>query len=142
MITLSADTFVERPRPEVFDYFADLERASEWATPVLERRKLTDEPVGVGTRFAATDQFPGRRVEFTVEITEYVQDERIAARWSKPIEGGWVVTFSDADGGTRVALEGHAKPTGMYRMLAPALRGWVEHQISADLARFKTILER
>jgi len=141
MITLTTDIVVERPRSEVFAYFADLERSAEWASPVVERRKLGEEPVGIGTLYAAIDQFPGRRVEFTVEITDYVPDERVAARWSKPIAGGWIVTFTDTDGGTRLALEAHANPTGMFRLLAPAMSGWVEHQIKADLARLKKILE-
>lgn len=138
---LAAEVVVDRPRSEVFDYFADLERASEWALPVVERRKLSDGPIGVGTLFAAVDQFPGRKVEFTVEITAFEPHDRLAAAWSKPIEGGWDATFADVEGGTRLTLDAYANPSGAFKLLARTLKGWVEHQMKADLTTFKNRLE-
>jgi len=60
---LAIDFVVRRPVGEVFGAWADLERAPEWAAPVLERRKLTDGPVGPGTRLLARDRFPGRTID-------------------------------------------------------------------------------
>jgi uncharacterized membrane protein len=46
-----------RPAGQVFACWSDVERYPEWAEPVIERRKLTDGPVGVGSRFHAVDQW-------------------------------------------------------------------------------------
>ena len=80
---LEGTTVVARPISEVFSYWADLERAGEWSGPVIERRKLSDAPAGVGTRYHAVDRLAGRRVEFTLEITAYEPAERMAAMWDK-----------------------------------------------------------
>lgn len=42
---------IDRPADGVFAYWADLERVPERAATVIERRKLSDGPVGVGSRF-------------------------------------------------------------------------------------------
>lgn len=74
--------YINRPVGEVFARWADLGRAPEWAAAVIERRKLTEGPVGVGTKYRAVDQFLGRRIEFTLEITEYEPDRLMAGAWS------------------------------------------------------------
>ena len=49
------------PIEDVFDAWTDVEKYPEWVAPVLERRKLSDGPVGVGTKFAAKDRWQGER---------------------------------------------------------------------------------
>lgn len=134
---------VNRPVSDVFGYVADLERAPEWAAAVLERTKLTDGPVGVGTRYRAVDQFPGRKVEFTVEITEYEPNRRIAATFDQPMEGGWDATFEPLDGGTRLTINVEGNPSGgLMKIIFPLMEGWAKRAIQRDLDRFKTRLER
>lgn len=132
---------VTRPITEVFEYWADLERSPEWAAPVIERRKLTDGPVGVGTRYRAVDRFPGRTVTFELEITEFVPQERMAAVWFEPMGGGWTATFAETDGGTQVALSASVEPTGVMKLLSPLLAPWVRRQMGRDLAAFKARVE-
>lgn len=59
----------------------DLERSPEWAAPVIERHKLTEGPMGIGTTYLARNQFPGRVIEFTVEITEFQPPDLVTAVW-------------------------------------------------------------
>lgn len=132
---------VGRPVAEVFAYWVELERASEWATPVVERRKLTDGPTGVGTRFSAVDQFPGRKVRFELEITAFEPDKRVAAAWSEPMGGGWETTFEKADAGCEVTLRASMRPTGLMKLLSPILAPWAKRQMRNDLEAFKQQLE-
>ena len=132
---------IERPVSEVFAYWADLERASEWAAPVIERRKLTDGAVGVGTRFRAVDRFPGQRVEFDLEITAYEPDEHMSAVWSKPMEGGWDATFTEIERGTRLTMQAEMRPSGLMRLLSPIMGPWAKRQMRKDLQAFKQRLE-
>lgn len=139
---LESSVLVDRPIAEVFAAWADLERASEWAAPVVERRKLSDGSVGVGSRFHAIDQFPGRRVEFDLEVTEFEPESRMAARWFEPMEGGWEATFSESDGATRLDLKAEMTPSrGIFKLLFPLMAGWVRRAIAKDLAAFKGFVE-
>ncbi len=138
---LSYEITINRPIDEVFSYWADLERAGEWAAPVIERRKLTEGPVGVGTKYKAVDQFPGRRVEFIVEVTAYEPGQFMAASWTKPMAGGWEARFSEAEQGTRLAIHAVMKPSGILKLLAPIMSGWAKQAMLKDLGKFKELLE-
>ncbi len=108
---LTTSIEIERPIADVFAYWADLENGSEWASAVIERTKITDGPVGVGTRYRAVEQFPGRKVQFTVEITEFEPNRRMAAIWEGlPVEAGWVATFEEFNGGTRLTMTAQNQP--------------------------------
>lgn len=138
---LDATIVVERSVSEVFEYWADLERAPEWAAPVVERRKLTEGPVGVGTRFRAVDRFPGKDMEFDVEITAFEPDHRMAASVSPPMDGSWEARFREVTGGTELTLTADISPPGPLRVLAPVMGGWMKRAIIKDLRSFKRNLE-
>src|SRR6266705_2744063 len=51
-VVVEAEVDVKRPPEEVFDYCSDHSNEPEW-NPMMKRiEKLTDGPVGVGTRYA------------------------------------------------------------------------------------------
>lgn len=132
---------VRRPARDVFSYWADLERSPEWAGPVIERRKLTEGATAVGTRFLARDRFPGRTVEFEMEITGFEPNERMAAVWFEPIGGGWEATFAGSDDKTEVTLTASMSPTGVTRLLGPLMARWARRQMRIDLEAFRDRLE-
>ncbi|MDX1684477.1 MAG: SRPBCC family protein [Saprospiraceae bacterium] len=138
---LSTEILIARPLEDVFAYWADLERAGEWAAPVIERRKLTEGPVRVGSQFLAIDQFPGQRVEFIVEVTAFQPNELMAATWNKPMKGGWKATFSPHPEGTRLHVEAEMIPTGFLKLLSPILMPWAKRAMKKDFSAFKQRLE-
>lgn len=79
---LRASVVIAAPAENVFEQWTDLERSHEWTDPVIARRKLTAGPTRVGSRFLVVDQWPGQKVEFTMEITEYEANERFGDRKS------------------------------------------------------------
>ncbi len=83
---LKGSVVVNRPVEKVFAHLLDLERSPEWADDfgVVERRKLSDGPTGVGTRFHAVDRLFGLQNVYEVEITELEQGRYLAAAWSEP----------------------------------------------------------
>ena len=149
---LDTRVFVNRPVGEVFARWADLERAPEWAATVIERRKLTEGPVGVGSKYRAVDQFPGRRIEFTLEITAYEPDRFMAGTWSGAVKGGWEARFDERDGGTELTVHAEMKPSGMLMLLSPLMGGVVfvrgvavnnfeRRAMEKNLVRFKVWVE-
>jgi hypothetical protein len=104
---------------------------------VIERRQLSDGPIGAGTRFHAIDQWPGRRVEFEVEITEFEPSRRLTASWSEPMPGGWAAEFDATGEGTVLHFEAEMHPRGVMGLLAPLMGFWARRQTRTFVADFK-----
>ena len=123
---VAGEQIVSLPQDAVFRLFSDLERSGEYSKPVIERRKITDGPVGAGTKYSALDQWPGKRVRFTVEISEYNEPHSLAARWSEPMAGGWHARFLPEGNDTRLSFEATMELGGLLRALSPILGLWAQ----------------
>jgi len=134
---------IQRPIDEVFAAWSELERIPEWFVGSLERRKLSDGPVGVGTRYHAVDKLPpGRRIEGTLEITTYEPNRLVAASLSEPYNATWDVTFDEMGGDTSMTMHTVANLAGIQGLLAPLLTGWASRVQQKGLDRFKEDVER
>lgn len=143
MIKLHGSVVVKRPVGEVFAALGNLERSPDWARSfgVIERRRLTEGPLGVGTRFYAKDRLFGKLNEFELDITEYETDRHIAANWTEPIGGGWRASFQPLDGSTRVDFDAEMRPSGILKPAARLVAPLVRRATNKDLERFKAWVE-
>lgn len=132
---------VERPIDEVFPYVSDPGRVPEWAGPAQVRDKLTEGPIGVGTRYRAVDKMPGRSIEFTEEITGYEPNERFSLHMSEPFNADLDATFRGADNSTRIDMAVNMNPTGFLGILAPILGRPIKSMLQSDLDNLKATLE-
>jgi carbon monoxide dehydrogenase subunit G len=117
---------IDRPIEEVFAFLADGENDPKFSPRVLEIRKTSDGPPGIGTTYASTVKDAGMKTEREFELTEFDPPNRI--RWEEVSEnmitareGGY--DLLSEDGGTRLTvynvLEGH----GFGKLITPlALR--------------------
>lgn len=140
-LRLSASVTVDDSIERVFDCWAALERSPEHQKPTIERTKLTDGPVGQGTRFSAVDQWPGRKVGFEMEITDFARPTLIGARWDEPMNGSWTARFEESEGATVMDFETTIEPTGIMGLFAPLMKGWAARQLGDGLASFKAWVE-
>ena len=70
---------IDRPVETVFAYLSDFENESKWMPGVLKNSKITDGPVGVGTRYLEVSNFmPLWRPRAVYEITEYIANSKIS----------------------------------------------------------------
>ena len=136
-----ASVEVESSPSEAFELFADIEGWSAWAPAVIERRKLTEGPLGVGTRYHAVDQFLLKRIEFALEITRYDPPHEIAGAWSDPVAGGWVAEFDEVAAGTNVTLQASMRFQGALSIVGSLATPWARRQMMKDLETFKSIAE-
>ncbi len=142
MINLEADVVISRPVAEVFAHWTDFEHAPDWADRAIERRKLTEGPLGVGTKYRTIDQYPGRRVESTMEVTAYEPNGLLAAVWSRPVPGRWEARFAESDGGTRLSVTAEIRPSGAIKLFSPVVRPWAKREMMKTLHAFKARVER
>ena len=138
---LNGSVNVDAPVGVVFDGWAALERSPEDQKATIERSVLGAGPLGVGTRYRAVDQWPGRKVTFEMELTEYRRPTMIAASWEEPMNGSWVATFAENDGGTRMDFETTIEPGGLMGLLEPVMRPWAKRQLAEGLESFRRWVE-
>ncbi len=119
-------TVIDRPIEEVFAFLSDGTNDPKFSPRVLEIRKTTDGPVGVGTVYASTVKDAGVKTSREFEITEFEQPTKI--RWKEisknqvsATEGGYDLAPEGA--GTRVTLYNVLEGHGVGKLFAPlALR--------------------
>ena len=139
---IEAAVVVNKPVAEVFARWSEVERYPEWFDMTIERRKVTEGPIGVGTVYHAVDKLPpGRRVEATLEITTYQPNELMGARLSKPLNATWEARFEDTNGSARMTFRTVANPSGLQGWVAPLLSGWARRQVQSGLDGFKASVE-
>ena len=74
---------VTTPIETVFDYLADFSHTNEWDPGTLETTRTSGDG-GVGTTYANTSEFMGRKAELTYETTAHERPTRLQFRGSNP----------------------------------------------------------
>lgn len=117
---------VNRSAEDAFDVIGThlYDNHPRWEREVVEIRRLTPDPIGVGSRAIMVRQEFGRRSEVEYEITEFEPGRRIAARDHDPamdFQIAFDIEPIDDDSCTvRVAVR--AEPRGWMRAFEPVMR--------------------
>lgn len=138
-IVVEAEVDIKRPPDDVFDYCSDHRHEPEWNPMMKHIEKLTDGPIGAGTRYVA--EF-AKGPPMIMECTRFERP----ATWSLTGEspalkacGDWRV-LPTADGARlvmRVEMELH----GLLRLAGPLLRRREQPMFERDLINIKARLE-
>jgi uncharacterized membrane protein len=144
VVDVSSGIEIHRPRDEVARYAADPQTAPEWYVNIKSAEWKSPKPLAVGSQIAFVAHFLGRRLSYTYEIVELSPGERLVMRTSQgpfPMETSY--TWEDtAEGGTRMTLRNHGKPSGFSKLVAPLMGLAMRRANRKDLARLKYVLER
>jgi Polyketide cyclase / dehydrase and lipid transport len=120
MARVSGDILIERPVEEVFDFVADQRNEPAYNPRMLQSEKITEGPIGVGTRFRATARSGGRAAEMLIEVTQFDRPRRLGSLTTMSgvdVDGG--LTFEPVAGGTRMNWSWEVSPRGPLRLLGP-----------------------
>jgi hypothetical protein len=142
MARVSGEILIERPIEEVFDFVADQRNEPIYNPRMLQSEKITDGPIGVGTRFRATARSGRRTVEMLIEVTGFQRPGRLGSRTTMPsvdVDGG--LTFEPAAGATRMSWSWEVSPSGPLRLLGPLVARLGRHQERAIWTGLKAYLE-
>lgn len=77
MIQAEASIVIDRPIEDVFAFVANQHNAPQWQPTLLEVRRITDGPIGVGTRHSVVRAFMGQQMEVTNEYVKFEPNEEI-----------------------------------------------------------------
>src|SRR5215218_6182459 len=103
MIKVEHTVTIRRPVREVFAFVTNIGNFPRWMGEIIKKSAaLGTGPVGVGTTFAQTAQFLGRRVETQFVVTAYEPDARFCVQaTSGPIPFEGCYEFEAVPEGTR-----------------------------------------
>ena len=142
MVRIGHSVVINRPIEEVFAFVSDLDKFSQWALEIVEVKKTSKGPVGVGTTFSGVVQLLGRRIENTHEVTKYEPNKKLAFKTtSGPVSLEAETIFESVGGGTKVTIVAEAEPGGFFRLAEPIFARVARRQYETNLATLKDLLE-
>ncbi len=142
MARAEASVVINRPIEEVFAYVDDIGNVSQWQSYVLEAEQTSEGPKGVGTSERGVMQFLGRRIEFTVEITEYEPNSKIKDKVTAgPMAVEHTITLDRVERGTRVTIVAEGETGGFFALAEGIVSRMFQRDLQANLAKLKEILE-
>ncbi len=123
------------PVTTAYDQWTQFESFPHFMSGVESITQLTDTTNHWKTKIGGVER------EFDTEITEQHADERVAWKSVDGTSHAGVVTFHRIDDGmSRVSVQLDWNPEG-FAEKAGAVVGADDHQVKADLKRFKTFIE-
>ena len=141
MIKVEKSTIVHRPSDEVFAFVADQTNAALWQSGIVEVRRLTDGPPGVGTRHTFTRTLMGRRMTGENEYVAFEPGKQVAFRTTSGprLLASYAVTATPD--GTRLTATMDVDFSGIMSVAEPLVARALSRDVVANLARLTSILE-
>jgi uncharacterized protein YndB with AHSA1/START domain len=138
MAVIESSTVIERDIEDVFDYLVDLRSELEWNPGVVSMAKLTDGPVGIGTRYLAKWK-QSKRIE--VECVAFDRPHSWAYTNGGPVSVKFAVTLAPHPTGTRLVARFDARPNGWMRLAFPVFMLIMKRQERENMKNLKRTLE-
>jgi uncharacterized protein YndB with AHSA1/START domain len=129
MAHIAGEVTIDASVAEVFDMVADERHAPRSNPRIVRAEKVSEGPVGRGSRFVAEPKSVGAKGEMTLEILEYDRPHRLRnVVRSSYMKVDGTLTFEEVDGGTRLRWDWNMGLVGSMRVLSPVLAvigpGW------------------
>lgn len=155
MFTLETKILIRRPVDEVFAFVADQTNTPRWQTGLVEVRRVTPGPIGVGTEHIFVRSMLGRRYESRTRYVDYdldrvvafeVDDGTVSGRVTYRFNAGdpddtQVATAPTMASSTLVTCEMQFSLHGIARVTEPFLRRQIERESRKDDQRLARVLE-
>jgi uncharacterized protein YndB with AHSA1/START domain len=134
---------ITRPVKEVFNYLADAENLPQWNYAIEQTRKISPDPVGVGTIYRQTRTLPSRSQE-DFEVVVFQPPSQLALDGTfGPFKARASYLLEPTADGTRLTNRWDLQPTSAsLRLLGPLAIPRVKAAVAENLRTLKQILEQ
>jgi uncharacterized membrane protein len=142
MIKNEKSIIIDRPIGEVFAFVGDLRNGLQWQSNLLDVRRTTEGPLGIGTQYTAERKLMGRKMQNTVEFVEYEPNKTLTFRStpsSMPMETSH--RFESTAEGTKLTIVIEMHPGGFMGLVEPLLAANLRRWMEANLGDLKDLLE-
>lgn len=130
---------ISRPAEEVFDYASDHTREPEWNPAMRYLRKLTDGPVGLGTRYEM-EFVPGKPMQATCDSFDRPRSWEVSGRvFDMDVILGGQVTPTPT--GSHLVFRTEFRGHGFRALALPVIRRRMAPAMQRNVERIKATLE-
>jgi len=141
MIQHEVSIHIACPVEKAFAFLADAKNLRSWQADLIENEQLTEGPVQVGTRFREVRRTGPRQSEILAEITAFEANIHFATKTLKGPQSTVSYTFSEEQGGTKLAHQFVLQTSGFMRLMEPFIAGSIKKDTESDFQELKRILE-
>ena len=132
---------IARPPRDVFEFVTDLENVPTWNHAIVETRKVSEGPSGVGTTYRQMRSLPSPSEE-TLRVTEMEPVRLFELKGDLgPFTGTMTYEFEPIEGGTRLTNTADLEARGLLRVAAPLAVNRVREAVASNLRTLRGILE-
>ena len=142
MIKNEISILFHRPVQEVFDFLSDFQNGSQWQSGLQGVGRITEGPIGVGTRFTSVRKAMGRRMESGIEFTAFEMNKKFAIKsysGSSPFKQTFLFEKEGED--TRVNTTFEVELGGLMNLAEPLVAPRIRREMKADFDTLKEIIE-
>jgi uncharacterized protein YndB with AHSA1/START domain len=133
---------ISRPIEDVFAFLSDFENVPKWNYAIVETRKISEGPVGVGTIYRQVRSVPSRSEE-AFEVTIYDPPRHLEIQGQLgPFPSRLSYALDIIPAGTRVMNSVALELRGPGRLLGPVAVPRVRDAVGANLRKLKELLDR
>ena len=142
MVKAERTVVIGRPIQQVFAYVTDQTNTPAWQAGLVEVRRTTPGPIGLGTKHTFVRNFMGRRMEADNEYVAYEPDRLVTFRTTSgpPLTASYL--FEAERNGTRLTSRVELHGAGFFGLLDPVIGAGLRREMKAALPALKTLLER
>jgi hypothetical protein len=142
MAQIEGEILINRSVEDVFDFVADQCNEPRYNPRMLHAEKISDGPIGQGTRFRAEITTMRRPAELTIEFTGYERPRRLASstHMSKMDIVG-ALTFDPVPEGTCMRWSWDVETPGLLKLMAPLVARMGQRQEQRIWTSLKHLLE-
>lgn len=141
MVKEERTVVIDRPIQQVFAYVTDQTKTPSWQAGLLEVRRTTSGPIGVGTKHTIVRSFMGRRMQAETEYVAYETDKLVTFRTTSgpPMRASYV--FEAEPTGTRLTSRVELDGAGLFGLLDAVIGAGLRREMKVALPALKALLE-
>jgi uncharacterized protein YndB with AHSA1/START domain len=142
MITNEKIITINRPVEEVFAYVGNAGNGPKWQSALVEARRISDGPLGVGTEYSGVRKFMGRKMESVMHYTTYEPNKKVVFRsdsGSMPFVQTFL--FEPVAGGTQITARLELQTSGLMNLAKPMIASGVKREVDENFGVLKDLLE-
>ncbi len=143
MARITGELVIDRPAEEVFDFVCDERNEPAYNPQMLSVEKVSDGPIGSGTRFRAVMKSGRRTLPMDLELTTYARPARLGSHSSfagVAVDGE--LAFEPQGEATLLHWTWDVAPGGALRLFSPLVAWMGRRQERRIWAELKRVLER
>lgn len=136
--------YIDAPVETVFGIITDFEHAPSIMETVVKTEKLTEGPIGVGTRIREVRNIRGKEAEAELVVSEFIPNEKYAVTsesFGMTVE--YRYHFTAKDNGTTVDFTGLLRAKGLKNaLIKPLFERILKKEDKDHLVKLKEYIEQ